>query len=71
MWKEDLISEDINEDGTVNILDIGIVAAAFGSDYRLCEDIHPRWNSRADLNRDQKVDIRDIAAVAKKYGWEA
>ena len=68
MWKENLPLEDVNEDGTVNILDIAIAALAFGSVYRLCEDIHPRWNSRADIYCDQKVNILDIAGIATKYG---
>jgi len=60
------ISEDINNDGVVNILDISTVARAFGS-----YPGHERWNCRADINRDQRVNIIDIFAVAKKYGWAA
>lgn len=71
MWKEELPPEDINEDGKVNILDIATAAAAFGSDYRLCEDIHPRWNCRADLNCDQVINILDIATIAKMFGYAA
>lgn len=68
MWKEHLIPEDINEDGKVNITDLFKVAKAFGSSYRLCEDIHPRWDSRSDVNCDQEVNITDLYEVAKDYG---
>jgi hypothetical protein len=50
-------------DGTVNIIDIAVVAEAFASYYRVGL-IHPRWNSRADLNMDQEVNILDIATIA-------
>jgi len=70
LWKEDLPPEDLNLDGTVNILDVGVAAEAFASFCHL-PDVHPRWKSRADFNHDQNVDIRDIAAVARKFGSQA
>jgi len=70
LWKEDLPPEDLNLDGTVNILDVVVAAKAFGSYYHV-GDFNPRWNSRADFNQDQNVDIRDIAAIAKKFGSQA
>jgi hypothetical protein len=48
---------------TVNILDIAIVAMAFGS---TPED--PNWNTIADLNNDQVINILDISAVAFEFG---
>jgi len=54
---------DINGDGTVNILDISLVARAFGS-----EPGHPNWNAAADLNNDEVISIVDIYMVAKEYG---
>jgi len=54
---------DINGDRKVDIRDIAIVAAAFGSYLG-----HPRWNPIADINYDNKIDIRDIAFVAANYG---
>ena len=57
---------DLNNDGKVDILDIAIVAKAYGT-----EPGHERWNPVADLNNDGKVDILDIATVAKDYGKTA
>jgi hypothetical protein len=54
---------DINRDGDVSILDIAIVAKAYGS-----YPTHHGWNPKADLDGNNKVDILDIAAVAKDYG---
>jgi len=50
---------DLNGDGRINILDIFILAGAFGQDH----GFHPLW----DFNRDGKVDIREIAYVAKFF----
>jgi PKD repeat protein len=54
---------DINGDGKIDIMDIAIVAIAFGSDPSL-----PNWDPRADLNGDGKVDITDVAMVAIHFG---
>lgn len=56
------ISADINEDGTVNILDLAIVALAWGSD-----PSHPRWDPRCDLDGNEIINIIDIALVALEY----
>lgn len=56
--------EDLNLDGMVNILDIAILAQAYGS--------HPedaRWNPKADLNGDGEVNIIDFSAVARDWTW--
>jgi outer membrane protein assembly factor BamB len=57
------LGTDLNRDGKVNIVDISIVARAFGS-----REGDPNWNVIADLNKDGIVNILDIAAVAKDYG---
>jgi uncharacterized protein YfaS (alpha-2-macroglobulin family) len=57
------LSTDINGDGIVDILDIAIVAKAYGS-----YPGHPRWNPATDLDGSGTVDIIDIAKVAKDYG---
>lgn len=58
------IKEDLNQDGTVNILDMAVVALAFHS--------HPsdaRWNPKADLNEDGEVNIIDVALIARAWTW--
>ena len=52
---------DINRDGTVDILDLTIVAARFGQ----------RGQNSADLNGDGLVDIVDLVLVASEFGDEA
>jgi uncharacterized protein YfaS (alpha-2-macroglobulin family) len=60
--KPDISSVDINQDGKVNILDLAIVARAWGS-----YPGHPRWDPRCDINGDDKINIMDITLVAKEY----
>jgi parallel beta-helix repeat protein len=54
---------DVNKDGKVDMIDIGIVALSFGSSPG---DL--RWNLLADVNQDGKVDLRDIGLVARHFG---
>ena len=54
---------DVNDDAIVDIVDIVIVAIAFGS---RSED--PDWNPVADLNYDNLIDIVDIILVAIHFG---
>lgn len=54
---------DLNFDGKVDIVDIIIVAIAFGS-----TPFGPRWNPVADINRDKTVDILDLIFVALDFG---
>ena len=56
---------DINGDGVVDILDIAMVARAYGS-----YPGHPRWNPNTDLDNNNKIDIIDIARTARNYGKE-
>jgi peptide/nickel transport system substrate-binding protein len=71
LWKEELPREDMNEDGTVNILDIARGATAFGASFTPGEPIHLRWDPYADMNQDAQVNILDIAGVAMLFGWTA
>jgi len=54
---------DLNYDGIVNIVDISIVAVAFGS---TPEDLG--WNIIADLNNDEIINILDVSMVAMEFG---
>jgi len=54
---------DLNLDGTVNIIDISIVAYSYGSSPE-----NERWNPKADVNHDGTIDVRDVALVAKEFG---
>jgi len=63
---------DLNKDGHIDILDIRIVAKAFGSaavdDPETPYDETENWNPIADVNADGRVDIFDLRLVAKHYG---
>ena len=51
---------DVNQDGTVNILDIVLVAQHFGQ--------KPPSNPRADVNKDGQVNVLDLVLVAEHFG---
>ena len=52
----DPIPGDLNMDGEVNVLDLQLVAADYGS------------TTTYDLNEDGKVDLIDLVLVAVNYG---
>jgi hypothetical protein len=54
---------DLNKDGKVDLLDMIIVAAAFGS-----KPGDPRWNAMADVDQNGTVNILDLILVAKDFG---
>ncbi len=56
-----LATGDINGDGKVDCADLAIMKASFG---KKCGQAW--FDSRADLNRDCVVDIRDLATVSKQ-----
>jgi hypothetical protein len=58
-----LLSGDVNQDASINILDLTAVAAQFGS-------INPSPPA-VDINADGRVDIIDIVLVAKNFGATA
>jgi len=58
-----LVKTDTNFDGKVDMKDIGVTAAAFGS-----YPGHARWKPIVDLNGDNKVDMKDIGQVARNFG---
>lgn len=50
-------SNDVNQDGTINILDLAYVAARYGGD-----------DLTIDLNADGKIDILDLVIIVNNYG---
>jgi parallel beta-helix repeat protein len=59
-----LLTGDLNYDGSVNIFDVVLVAAAYGS-----MEGEPRWNPMADLAQQFGViDIFDVVVIAGHYG---
>ena len=53
-------SGDVNQDGTVNILDVILVAQNLGQ--------KPPANPRADANKDGQVNILDLVFIAERLG---
>ena len=54
---------DVNGDYMVNTKDVALAALAFSSN-----PSDSRWNIQADINQDAKVDIYDVAAIARNFG---
>ena len=60
---EACVDSDLNGDGTINIVDITIVALAW--------DTKPgdqKWNVKADLDGNGRIDIVDITKIAINFG---
>ena len=53
---------DVNQDGTVNQLDITRAQRAYGA-----VEGDTNWNARADVNRDGVVDINDLILIMNNY----
>jgi parallel beta-helix repeat protein len=56
---------DLNHDAKVNVLDIAVVARAFG-----CKPGDSYWNPVADMDLNEVVNIVDISKVAREFGKE-
>jgi subtilisin family serine protease len=54
---------DINGDGAVDVFDLSVAGAAYGSFEGM-----PGYNAEADFNKDGLVDARDLAVVTVNYG---
>jgi hypothetical protein len=54
---------DVDGNGQVDIFDVRLIAAAFGS-----YPGNPRWNPDYDLNQSGGIDIFDIRLAAKNFG---
>jgi len=53
---------DVNHDAKVNIVDINIIAKAFGTK---CGD--EKWNPHADIDENGEINAADIATAAKEF----
>lgn len=62
-WVLETILGDVTGDGQVNILDISLVAVAFGT-----KPGDPNWDPNADINNDNETNILDISTVAIHFG---
>jgi len=58
-----IVIPDPNNDGKIDIFDLVIVAAAYGS-----SPGDPNWDQRADLTNDGTIDIFDLVIIASHYG---
>lgn len=69
---QEFLRTDLNQDRRVDILDIFIVAMAFGSasvdDPKTPLDETKNWNATADLDKNGLINILDIFAVAWDFG---
>jgi hypothetical protein len=54
---------DLNDDGVIDVFDLDIVVAAFGS-----SPGSPNWNPDADVNGDLQVDLVDYLIVRENFG---
>jgi thermitase len=54
---------DLNNDGTVNIIDVVIVTGVYGS-----KKGEPDWNPQADIVPDNVINIIDLVKVTANYG---
>jgi len=57
---------DLDRDGKVNIMDIGIVARAFGT-----RPGDKRWDALADIDKNGEINIIDLNNVARDFGKRA
>jgi hypothetical protein len=62
-WARWGLTGDINGDGVVNLADLLILAAAFGS-----EPGDTNWNPACDFNGDGQVDVSDLLMLAENWG---
>ena len=53
---------DANNDGLVDVVDLGILAQNYGSECGM-------WWSAGDFNLDGAVDVVDLGILAKNYDW--
>lgn len=56
------IPGDVNKDGVVNFIDLGLIGQAF-----LSTPSSPNWNPAADLNKDGVVNFLDLGIVGQNF----
>ena len=71
-----LLPTDLDDDGKVGIMDMAIVAQAYGAKYNETDGMY--WHdppcrhcphpSNADIDNNKEINILDVATVAKDYG---
>ncbi|MEM2119318.1 MAG: NosD domain-containing protein [Candidatus Bathyarchaeia archaeon] len=54
---------DVNHDGCVNMVDLWLVAKAYGSVPRT-----PNWNPHCDMDENNMINMLDLYKTAKQYG---
>ncbi|NTV30999.1 hypothetical protein HGA91_03420 [candidate division WWE3 bacterium] len=58
-------SADINQDGTVNVFDLGVLAANYN---KTIDSSSTDIERRADINQDTVVNVFDLGILASQYG---
>ena len=56
------IPGDLNRDGLIDILDLGIIAIHFGR-----RNTYPSWNATADVVGNYEIDVYDLVFVASRF----
>lgn len=56
----DNLHSDVNRDGQIDILDIGLAARSYNLD-----NSSQIWEPRADINKDNKIDIFDLVLICR------
>jgi hypothetical protein len=53
---------DVNGDGDVDIIDLGLIGAHFGQ-----KNTHPQWNVAADVVVNNEIDVYDVVFIASRF----
>ncbi len=62
MQGTDYLLSDVNHDGKVDLRDIALLIGVYGT-----TPASPNWNPNADLNRDLKVNMHDVAIACQDF----
>lgn len=58
-----IMPADVNEDGKVDMWDLGVIARLYG----INENFN-NWNQKADIIQDGVIDMKDISLASKEFG---